>query len=578
MPVYRCRNLGGVGVIKDNPAYDLDPNGWSDALNVRFYSSQISKMGGNMEILKDGFPDNTTPLSICQRPNTKEIIYGTKNKIYRVDETGHHLETTRLNSGQPVAYHASPDKTWYYTSLSNAVVMNNVVDEPQGLLPNATNFVDLPKWGIGNHTSNEKKYWRTPLIRTFSSYLICFGMYEGIDDQQNDWYPQRLRWSDVVQTNGLPENWHEDDKNTDGGFLDLTNAYGALVDGVPLQDKLIVYTERETYMMELVSGVDVFQIRKIFGDSGLLAPECAVEIDSGRHFVITQNDIVIHNGNTRQSVVTSKVKDYLFSEIGATNPAATKCFAYPKRKEVWIQYVGPGSTSDPQDTDDTKSFCCTKCAIYNYEFDTWTFYEIAPSYDINSCVNISDSDKDWENFWADATGQWNNDAVQDIEWSPNYSQSFKQQVLMSASKDKKLYALDVGYRFHYLHTSTPAATADNPHPTPVVTEVVRPVVARLERVAYDFDEMVDDIQYHKIWTQIVPQALGYGSLRVEIGGSNLPNQMVQYLEQNTFKIGEDDKIDCLSNFRYPALRITDSGASEWSLSTFDITFVTEGKV
>lgn len=557
MPVFRMRQLGGVGVVTDLPSFDLPPNAWTKALNVRFFGNKIQKMGGNIGVVTQNMPD-VTPISICQRPNTKSIIYGTNNKIYRT-EGNFHYDCTRLNVTVPVPYTATPKLNWYYTWLSNSVIMNNVNDVPQGLVPGSNFFIDLPNWGFASTAHTTLKYWRTPRIRTFKDYLICLGMYEGADSVNNTWYPQRIRWSDVSFIDNLPSNWHEDDPNSDGGFVDLSNAIGTVVDGVAMADKFIIYTDRETYMMDYVGGDFIFNFRKIFSDAGILAPECAVEFE-GQHFVISQDDIFVHNGSTRQSCASGRIKDYLLNEISSTNPQATKVFAYPKRKEIWIQYVSPGSSSDNDDPIDPDSYACDKVAVWNYESDTWSFYEIAKSFDINICTNTNDTDKNWSDYWNESSDEWDN-AVQEAEVWNTQSQTFKRQILMSASKDKKVYALDVGNYFNYKMNNI---------------SYKRPMYSIIERRAIDFDESVEDISRHKMITKLTPQISGYGTLKFEIGGSNYPDDAPIYEEQMLYKLGEDDRVDCFVNYRYPSIKITDSSISDWNLTSIDVTFLLEG--
>ena len=116
-------------------------------------------------------------------------------------------------------------------------------------------------------------------------------------------FPQRVRWSDVAMVGSLPSNWYENDQTKDGGFNDLTDSLSHIIDGRPLRDSFVVYTNRDTFIMDYVGGTMVFNFRKIFSDSGMLAPNCCVEFE-GQHFVISEDDIFVHNGSTRRSVAT----------------------------------------------------------------------------------------------------------------------------------------------------------------------------------------------------------------------------------------------------------------------------------
>lgn len=338
--IMRVRDVGSKGVIKDLPAFELPPEAWSDAINIRFRAHRAEKFGGYFPVLTEGMPTEP-PLAILYRNNTSHQIYGTSKSIYLMDGT-RHINVSKLSNpsdaNSQVTYAAAPESTWYYTTLSNAIIMNTPANVPQGLTPSGTNFVDLPGWGRPQGTDAGKPTvdWKCGRIRAFKNYLIALDMREaGIT------LPQRVRWSNVAQVNELPPDWIETDETKDGGFTDLTDANGHIVDGVPLRDSFVIYTDKETYLMDYVGGLLIFSFKKLFSDSGILAPECAVEFE-GKHFVVAKDDIFIHNGSSRQPVASGRMKKYLINEISSTNPKATKVFAYAPAKEIWISYVGSG--------------------------------------------------------------------------------------------------------------------------------------------------------------------------------------------------------------------------------------------
>lgn len=549
MPIFRMRKLGGTGVVTDLPAFDLPQDAWTKGINVRFFGGKIQKMGGNTPVFVDP-SNNEEIISVCQRPNTDQVIYGTRSKIYSAEGS----TFTLLNKIKPdlstYTYDSDPSRTWYYTSLSNVLIMNTRNENPQGLTPTAEKFTDIPGWGKPlKDSANPTSDWKANIIRSYKDYLIVLGITEnGI------YMPQRVRWSDVAYVNELPTNWHEDDPNTDGGFNDLSNAVGEIVDGLPLLDKFIIYTDRETFIMDYIAGDFVFNFRKLFSNSGLLAPECVCEFE-GKHFVITENDVIVHNGSSLQSVASSRVKDYLINEISSVNPRATKVFAYPNRKEVWVQYVSPGNTNSS--AEDGNSWACDKVAIWNWEFNTWYFHEISQSYDLSLCKVPEFDPNTWESF-GDNT--WESEVINIVQWGET-SKTFKKQLLYSASADKMLYLLDVGKTFTYGDKSS---------------QSTRPVLASLERTTIDMDEAVEELNRHKMITGITPQFSGSGTLRFYSGGSNMPDGYPSWDESVLFTIGDDYKVDCFTNYRYPAIKIEDSSEGLWNLTSLDLSFVLEG--
>lgn len=635
MAIMKVRNIGGKGVIKDLPSFDLPPEAWSDSNNVRFISNRIEKIGGYMPVLTKGMPDSF-PLAILSRNNTQDQIYATGDSIYLVSGRQHLLVSKgkknpayeppmipyeNYDSDKPeddretiqdpsdetkeipnpeynpkevknpkydkeipettpgFKYSAGPENTWYYTTLSNAIVMNNKLDDPQGLVPYKDSFFDLPGWGwpsknkrpTGKEGEKPPRDWKAGRIRSFRNYLIALDLVEGGVD-----LPQRVRWSNVAYVNELPPDWVEDDEARDGGFNDLTDANGRIVDGVPLRDSFVIYTDQETYLMEYVGGVLIYQFKKLFSDSGVLAPECAVEFEQ-KHFVITKDDIFVHNGSSKQPVASGRVKQYLIDEISAINPYATKVFAYTPQKEIWITYVGPGQRSAE---DSSVAWTCNKCAIWNWEWDTWYFMDIPPCFDVNMAPPPDLTTPEWDDMdgqididpenpvpppeeqeplpedWWDAP-KWEN-----YQWS-ELGKDFIKRIPYIAGRDKALYTLDVGH--------------EQVRWDPVEKkESSRPVLAELYRAHLDMDEMVESTRSHKFIRHITPQFRGFGNVHCYVGGSLNPTQEPDWDNYQIFDIEEDVKIDAFSNNRYPALRFVDFGKGEWSFQGYDIDFVVEG--
>ena len=592
MPIFRMRGLGTKGVVTDTPAFELPPDTWSNASNVRFHSGRIEKIGGNEPVLLKGRP-HEPPLSIVQRSNTEALIYGTPTKLYMVEGVNHSdISADKLDAdGKPVVdsegnpvrvtYEASPGSTWYYTTLSNAMIMTTPLNDPQGMTPTDAKFVTLPGWGKGGKADDAPvENWKTPRIRAFKNYLIALSMIEdGVH------FPQRVRWSDVAYINMLPFNWHHDDPNTDGGFNDLTNSIGKIVDGVPLRDSFVIYTDRDTYLMDYVGGNDIFTFRKLFSDSGILAPECACEFE-GQHFVISESDIFVHNGSTRRSVASGRIKQYLMKEISSVNFYATKVFAYQTMKEIWITYVSPGFTKDSRVTDDVENFACNKAAVWNWEYDTWTFYELPKALDVNMAFPPTLDTRAWDQYCGTETqisgtppdgvitdavippgcdDLWNGASHSEEIWE-EFGQSFKKQVLYCASADGNFYLLDKGYYFYYKGDEIDFSDDFSR----------RPVVAFLEKRSMDFDEQEQQTYRHKFLRGIYPQFSGTGNIRFFVGGSNDPESSPSWDSNEMFAVGQDYKIDCFSNYRYPSIRVQDTSEGEWVFTGMDIDYFMEG--
>lgn len=557
MPTMRIRGVGQVGVNKDVPPYDLQPNAWSDSMNVRFRYNAVEKFGGCISTQPDKMIYGD-PLAVVQRSNTGSLIYGTGNYLVRVEGSSHEVISKKIvNSTDFYQYTASPESTWYYTSLSNSIIMNTPLENPQGLRPFDTNFSDLPGWGKpdgldyinneGNPVTTREVDWKCGRVRSYRNYLIALSMTEdGVE------MPQRVRWSNVSYVNDLPPDWQENDKNKDGGFNDLTDAIGKIVDGCPLRDSFVVYTDKETYLMDYVGGTFVFNFRKLFSDSGLLAPECVAEFE-GKHFVLAQDDIFVHNGSSREPIASSRVKEFLIREISSVNSQATKVFPSPTSKEIWVCYVSPGS--------EPGSWATNKAAVWNWEYNTWYFYQLPNLYDVNMALPLDEDARKWEDF-DKPEDYWDSATMENGRWT-EYGKDFIKRVIYGASKDGCMYLLDTGENIEVYDKTTG------------ITES-KPIVAYLERTHLDMDEVAESTRLYKFITQVVPQFRGTGSVTVFMGGSENSTNPPTWEESQIYDIEGDLKVDCYSNNRYPAIKFVDFGTGKWFLSGYDLEFKVEG--
>lgn len=569
--VYRVRGVGSLGLIKDTPPFENPSPAWTNVNNVRFRKSSLEKMGGYFPVHNDTLP-TTPPLVVFQRGFTPDTIYATGTQIYMIQGKDH------LPVGKAgMVYNANSMYPWRYCTLSNAVVLVNEVDVPQGLLPHEGEFKDLPGWGQPQGPDGPTATWRCKNIRSYRNYLFALHMIENGFE-----YPQRIRWSNVAYVNSLPADWIENDPAKDGGFNDLSDCTGSLLDAVPLRDSLVVYTDQETYLIDYIGGDLVFSFKKLFSDSGVIAPRCAVEFE-GKHFVISQNDIFIHNGSTRQPVASGRVKDFLIEEISSVNPLATKVVALPHMKEIWICYAAPGqseivdritnvwedrdawvddNTWEDYYTEGEASWVCTRAAIWNWEYDTWSLYDLPRLNDINCLLPPSMDVRIWADYVNENYHEWDDIAQQEVMWS-ELGRDFVKKILWGASADRTLYILDEG----------PVCKTVNRGTGEVVS---RPLASFMERTNLDLDDAVEYTRMYKFVKEVIPQFEGVGTLYIRMGGSPTASGNTTWDDYQVFDIEEDDKVDFYSNHRYPSIRFEDFGEGDWKLSGYDMIFSTGG--
>ena len=146
----------------------------------------------------------------------------------------------------------------------------------------------------------------------------------------------------------------------------LADSQGEIIDAVPLGDNLVVYKPNACYFVEYVGGVFVFGQRKIFSSAGILAARCASEW-RGQHFVVTEGDIVLHNGSQLRSIIDGRNRNAIFDELDGAK--IERCFTYAdvRRLRLGFCYPSTGSTA-----------WCDRRALYDIANDRWSIEQVGP--------------------------------------------------------------------------------------------------------------------------------------------------------------------------------------------------------
>lgn len=483
---------------------------------------------------------------------------------------------SQLTSRDYLAYEARP---WYHAVISNCAVATTYDEVPQVKVFDQELFQDLPGWGdqtvvddMGN-ASVRKYNWKCERVRAFNNRLFALNMREANASGVVTHYPLRLRWSNFAKENSAPSLWDDLAYNRDttsdlaagivgqidaledgyAGYIDLADSNGNLLEMLPLKDYLFVYTEFETYVgSPTMNSYQPLMWKKLFNDSGILAPDCVCEVEGG-HFVVTQNDIILHNGTSKKSLASNRVKDKIINEVCQVNPLATKVHLHQDKKEVWILYVGPGMEKD--------SWACTKAAVWNYEFDTWSFRTIPYSY----CIGLVDPPVlEKGPIWTDFQQiSWDDPKVSTLVWRKDAT-NFHKRITIIGSFMKGFYEVDTGaldYTWDSLHQ--------------VVRE--QPLEMRIERTGIDFDNVTNEWNQKHIQA-FRPQVSGTGKYTFITGGSQFSNEYGHQHSSKDYYIGKDRLVCVRLNHPYLFYNVIDNDVdSRASINGITIEFTLGGR-
>ena len=102
----------------------------------------------------------------------------------------------------------------------------------------------------------------------------------------------------------------------EGGRIYLTSTLAKYSKAKQLGNTMFIYKERSIWKMNFIGGTFIFQFDTFLEDVGILAPRCVcMDITGTRHVVVTQDDIIIHNGNTPEVVLTDRQRITLFNSM-----------------------------------------------------------------------------------------------------------------------------------------------------------------------------------------------------------------------------------------------------------------------
>lgn len=355
MPVIQLDNLGSGGIVTDVPPYELPLNVFSGGSNVRLRDDGIQRTLGYKSVF--GTP-TAAPYFITPWQDTTVYywLYATATNIYRFTTNSAvppGVDVTRASG----AYTGGSYPRWNGGILGGVPILNHsnlqTGDYPQSWNAATTKFVDLPNWPVSSPV------WLCKIIRPFKNFLVA--LYT-IEDSAT--YPHRLRWSQPADPGTVPTVWVPAATNL-AGSKTFSDSRGVLVDCLQMRDVNVVYKEDSVHLMQYVGGNFVFNFRQAFSEFGLLTQR-AVKPFFGKHLVLAQGDIVLHDGQSAESVVDKVNRRAIFESLSADNYENSFMVAYPDRSEIWvcIPVNGSGVTSP------------TVAYVWNWKNNKWTVRDL----------------------------------------------------------------------------------------------------------------------------------------------------------------------------------------------------------
>ena len=503
------------GMIKDTNNTVLPPEFYSHASNIRFTDNAGKKIKGHDAVF--GTPSIAPYFVLNWSNNTASYwFYGGATKIYRTDGTTH-TDVTRTSGGD-YATNLTTIGNWTGTVYNGLPILCNGVDDPQALSnTGSSNFVDLPNWAASTTCKT---------IKAFGNYLMALNLTESGTE-----YPNKVRWGDAAENFSFPSTWTAASTN-DAGEVTIGDESDFIVDGLALKQSFVIYKENSTWIANYIGGNLVFSFQKLFNDTGVLTRNCVAEFE-GRHFVVTQGDLIVHDAVRKQSVATDLVKKELFDDINDAYYNLTFVAHNVQQTEMWVCYPSIGSQY------------CNKALIYNYVNNSFTFRDLPDIYHIGSGIVDPGATSI---TWNTQTATW---TTYDGIWGERTYNPTERSILMAGVADTKLYRGDFGRQFD----------GEN-------------YISTLERKGLTLDGNTNTVKQVR---KLTPKVGGSGQVVISVGSSMSPNGTYTYTAGQNFDPTQNNKVDCRSTGKYIAVRFQHTDNSPFELNGYDLEYEVIGE-
>ena len=501
------------GMIKDVNPTALPKEFFSHTENTRFEDNAAKKILGHDSVFTA--PSVAPYFLINLTGSTNYWFYGGTAKIYRTDGSTN-ADVTRTSGGD-YSTNLTTVGNWVGSIFNGNPILCNGVDDPQLYDTSSSKFIDLTNWP-SNTTCKS--------IRPYGNYLIALNMTESGNDLQN-----KVRWSDSSTT--IPSTWVAGSTN-DAGTNTIGDEGDFIVDGFQLNKSFIIYKERSTWLMNYIGGNLVFSFQKLFNDTGILSRNCAVEFD-GKHFVIVEGDLIVHNGVSKQSVATDIIKRTLFDDLDTTNYKNIFATHNKQKNEIWVSYPSVGSTN------------CNKALIWNYRKNAFSFRDLPDILHINTgIVNPGASTE----IWSGQSQSWDSYSTTENWGARSYNPS-EVSILMAGTGDTKFYRGDQGFDF---------AGAN--------------FTMTLERKGLVLDGNTNTVKQVR---KLTPRMAGTGTAQISIGSSMSPNGTYTFTSAQEYNPNSQNKVDARATGKYIAVRFQHTSSSTFELNGYDLEYEVIGE-
>jgi hypothetical protein len=392
------RGIGATGVISDVAAWDLPPNALTDGRNFRVMAGKIQSSGGSKMVNVNGSASGDIGhiLQSSDFEGNSSWIVCTDSTLESYTEQKFH---TVLDIGREVDEHA-----WTSCQIGQVTFINNPSLNPVYFTDwstGAEQAIKLP-WVAGGRDGDlwEDRGVSARIIQSHKNFVFAMGMTEpdpvtGL----TTYYEDRVRWSHPCEPNGVPYTWEgpDVDRSSLAGFVTLGRG-GKIVGAESLRDSFVIYSDKALNVLDFTGDALVWRRRTLSQNAGLIGRDALVEV-SGRHYFISNEDILMFDGNQAQSLLHDRLRKRFASTLNEDARHTSFATHHKTMGEIWFCVAEEGY-DEPN-----------MAYVYNYRDNTWSLRDLSTERTFshacygNQPTEVSPWDG-WEGIWANERQTW----------------------------------------------------------------------------------------------------------------------------------------------------------------------------
>lgn len=320
----------GLTFYDDVLPFDLPPNSWTFAYNVRFTDGGVEAARGWLKRIQ--LPQICNHLFYNTGIDGNYWLALGSTKIYSVANSYTITDVTRSTG-------AYTSEDWMHHNFQGLPIATNNTDLPQ--IQFETGKAPSEDTLFQDHPIDADSLDRCALFIGYKNFLVALNITEDGDN-----FPTKVRWSHPAAPGDLPDNWGVDVATSLSGEVVLPADTGPIVCAELLRDDLIIYMTDAIYRMSYVGGSSVMSFRRISNNFGAFGKSSVQATRGGNHILLTRDDLGWFDGNSFSSVAKGRAKHTLQLILTSAKSGQARIAFNSAFNEIWFALVFPPSAAN----------------------------------------------------------------------------------------------------------------------------------------------------------------------------------------------------------------------------------------